>query len=108
MTALKTSGADWALESNSVFELSSRFLEADLGEEVVLLSINDGRFFSMSDSARMAWGQITSGATLSQVRAQLMEHYDVNELECLQSLDCFITALCQQGILTALTEKEAS
>lgn len=52
-------------------------LAQTLGEEVVLLDANRGVYFSLNPTGARAWQLLSEGESLDQIRAALIEEFDV-------------------------------
>lgn len=78
-------------------KLTDAFSETAIGDEIVVMSLSSGDFFSLEDTGRAIWLLIDGTRDEAGVLAALAEQYggDVDRGEVVQ----FLTALCDAGFL---------
>ncbi len=67
--------------------------------ETVLMSVESGKFFSMNTTGTAIWSLLESPSTRSQMKADLISRYAVDEETCLRELDQFLEELLQRELV---------
>lgn len=67
-------------------------------KEVVLLHLVSQKYFSLNETGARIWAGIEGGLTLEQIRAKLMEEFDVTAQAALES----VTALVEELVAAKL------
>lgn len=75
-------------------------VETMVDGEIVLMDIEDGKFFSLSGTGRRIWELIEASVPVSGIIAKLVAEYDVNEDECAQQIASLVDDLLSRGLVT--------
>jgi hypothetical protein len=83
----------------AIKKLSSRFTEAELDDEIVIMHVDTGEFFGLSDTAAAAWrlmdGQRDRAALLSALAAK----FESDEGQIALDVDEFLENLREAGLV---------
>jgi len=74
-------------------------LSRDLDGEAVLLDLGSGTYFGLNEVGTEIWQLIGSGATVAEVRAALLERFEVDEATARRDLDALVGELLERGLV---------
>jgi hypothetical protein len=75
------------------------FSETAIDDEVALLNLKDGTFFSLTGSAAAIWPLIDGTRDRAALLAELARVYDADAAEIAPDLDAFLAQLNEAGFL---------
>ena len=78
---------------------SDRFAETDVDDEIVLMRLDNGEFFSFAGTAAAAWRLIDGTRDRSALVAALSERFDGDPADIAADVDQFLAELHQMGLL---------
>lgn len=90
---------DNTLELDSIVVQSSDPLEAPLGEETVLMSIDRGNYYSISDTAGDIWGRLKTPLRIKELCAALASEYGADEAQVIADTMAFLEHLAAEGLI---------
>jgi hypothetical protein len=70
-----------------------------LQDEVIVLDLDAGRYFSLAGSGARIWQLLCEGQTPAAIVATLVREYDVTESQLQTDVDELITSLVNRGLL---------
>jgi len=77
-----------------------RVVANDLNDsETVMLDVDQGLYFGVSNVGKFIWEHLEQPQSISQLVADLMAEYDVEESKCQQEVTAFIDELVAQGLV---------
>ena len=87
-------------ESNKikVFRDNS-IISTDLGDSVVMMSIEQGEYYALNDIGSDIWHLIEEPVSIGSVCNSLLDKYDVSEEECLQGVESFFNEMNRMGLI---------
>lgn len=71
-----------------------------LGEEVVLLGLDSGTYFGLNSVGSSIWEFLGTPHTVAEIRAWLLENYQVEADECQRDLQALLGDLSNAGLIT--------
>ena len=77
-----------------------RFSESRIDDEVVLMQIDSGEFFSLSGTAAAIWELIDGTRNRATLVAELAERYDADPTHVGSDVDAFLAKLGAAGLVT--------
>ena len=80
---------------------SAAFGETEIDGEVVLLSLADGTFFSLTGTAAEIWSLIDGTHTRDALISALALRHDEVEAEIAPDVDAYLAQLIKAGFVTA-------
>lgn len=83
----------------ALIKLVDRFCETTLDDEVVVMDLASGDFFSLKDSAKTIWEHIDGARSRESLIADLARDYDILAEEIAPDVDDFLSRLCEAGLL---------
>ncbi len=80
---------------------SDRFSETAIDDEVVVMSLESGDFFSLTGTARAIWRLIDGTRDRAALLSELAQQHDCQVTEIADDVDAFLDQLNQAGLLAA-------
>lgn len=84
---------------NAVLKLDDRFTEADIEDEIVVMRLDNGEFFSLSGTGAAIWRLIDGTRDRAALIAALADEFDAEGSEIATDLDAFLIQLRDTGLL---------
>lgn len=72
---------------------------SDMGEEKVMLSVHNGKYYNLGEIGSKIWDLIDIPVTVEQLITTLMSEYDVDRIECEQQVVSFLGHLSEEGLI---------
>lgn len=76
----------------------------DFGDEVVIVNLESGRYFSCRGCAVPIWRRLSAGLTPGEIEAAITAIYDVDAATALQAIRGFATEAVTRGLLVSTPE----
>lgn len=76
-----------------------RFSETEIDEEVVVMNLDSGDFFSLTGTAREIWRLIDGSRDRAALIAALAESFDASPAQLATDLDPFLDQLHRAGLI---------
>jgi hypothetical protein len=80
-------------------KLTDRFVETAIDDEIVLMRLSDGDFFSLDETGRSIWLAIDGSRNRAAIVSKLAEAYDCSPETILADVNRFIDELVESGIV---------
>lgn len=80
---------------------SDHFSETAIDDEIVIMSLESGDFFSLTGTARSIWQLIDGTRDRAALLADLALQHDCSEAEIMADVEAFLDQLNQAGLLAA-------
>ena len=80
-------------------KLIGRFSETMVDDEVVVMDLASGDFFSLKDSAKAIWERVDGVRSRDAIVADLAREYDVVAEQIAPEIDAFLERLREAGLL---------
>lgn len=80
---------------------TDQFSETAIDDEIVVMSLDSGDFFSLTGTARATWQLIDGSRNRAALLAELAQLHGCDEAEIAGDLDGFIAQLSQAGLIGA-------
>lgn len=81
------------IELNTKIQLDPELLYSKIGDEIVLLEIESGKYFKIDSVGSQIWEIIKEPITIESICQQLVEAYDVSLEKCYKDVLPFIERL---------------
>lgn len=79
---------------------SEHILSSDIGDEFVMMSIDDGKYFSLKGPSGRIWELIESGTDIQSIHQTLTTEYDVPAAQCEKELLKLVEQLYDSNLIT--------
>lgn len=83
----------------SITKLTGNFVETDIDEEIVIMRLDNGEFFSLSDSGATIWRMIDGKRDRNALIAALINDYQADPHQIADQVDEFLLLLKDAGLL---------
>ena len=87
------------MNTDSIVTKSPDHMESDLGADLVLMTLDDGHFFSLAGTGRRAWELIGAGTRIGELADRLTCEYEVDRATCERELMTLIGDLAGRGLV---------
>jgi len=87
---------------SSLSKQPDRFSETDIDDEVVVMRVDNGDFFSLSGTAAAAWRLIDGTRDRAALLASLAAEFGTDEVEIAADVDEFLAQLKELGLIAAV------
>lgn len=87
------------LSDDSVVVSTPRLVAADVGEEVVILNMEDGLYFGLEDVSARIWKLLQEPVAVREIERVLLEEYDVEPERCHDEVLRLIADLVEQNLV---------
>ena len=90
------------LDANSVISRGAEHVETRAGDQTLMMSIQQGKYYSVDATAARIWELIEHPASISAIVEQLIAEYDVDPEECATQVRAFVGELIDNGLAVEL------
>jgi hypothetical protein len=78
---------------------AASFVQAELEEGLVILDVQNGRYYSLNETAFAIWRLLESARSVPEISGLLVEQYDVSADHCEQVTASLIADLQLKGLI---------
>lgn len=93
----------YKIEPDTLIVQTSPGVTAEMGDHLVMLSIDQGAYFDMNPTAKLIWESLASPRTLHELCMLIHDEYDVSEQQCRVSVERFIFELHKENMISFQT-----
>ncbi len=86
-------------DKNTVVQRSPHILASDLENEVVMMDVNSGAYFSMPGPAGRIWHLLESKQTIEALTQALVSEYDISYAQCEAEVLPFLNSLIERELI---------
>ncbi len=83
------------------YERAVDLLEAELGDELVALSVEDGNCFGFNSVAASVWRALQEPRSLGELKTMLLSEYEVPPDQCASELEALLGDLVEKKLVRA-------
>jgi hypothetical protein len=87
-------------------KFDNNILSDVFGEEVVLVNLDSGMYYSLRGSATQIWIRLFNQYSLIEILADLIQIYQVTENQLITDINLFVTQLLELKIIKTVTDAE--
>ena len=92
------------LKSNQKIQLKEDLITSKIGDVIVLMTIENGKYFSINEEGSQIWELIKQPTTAEQVCKELVKEYATSMEQCLNDTLPFLDKLYKGGLLVLINE----
>ena len=81
---------------------NQEMLTSNIGEEIVMMSIENSAYYGLDPIGSNIWEMLAEPIRVSDLCAQLMQRYEVNEQDCQRDVLNFLNQMRNEDLLTVL------
>ncbi|MEZ9821427.1 PqqD family protein [Shewanella sp. 10N.286.45.A1] len=84
-----------------LFSQNSALSCAPMGEELVMMDVEQGQYFGLNPIACAIWQLLETPRNIDDLVAALMQQFEVSEAQCRQDTEVFIKELMDKEFIKA-------
>ncbi|UIP07229.1 PqqD family protein [Erythrobacter sp. SDW2] len=84
---------------SAIEKCTSAFIETTVDDEVVIVSLDEGKFFSLRDTGLAIWSKIDGIRDREQILAELQQEFDAPDDLLARDLDAFLAEVRSAGFI---------
>lgn len=88
-----------ALNQKDTIQLEPSLLYSKIGDEIVLLTIESGKYFKVDAVGSRIWEMIKEPMTIENLCQALTGEYDISSEECLKDITLFLERLQEDNLI---------
>jgi hypothetical protein len=93
------------LSLESVVQRSSDVIAAEADKDLVMVSINNGSYYAVSEVAREIWESIEKPKRINEIVEDLCDLYDIDRGVCEEQTLTFLHSLLNERLLLVANEQ---
>lgn len=82
---------------------STQILASNIGDEIVMMSIDEGKYFSLKGPSGRLWELLQEGTDIKSIHIALMSEYDVSSQQCEDEIFALINKLLDNRLIFVQT-----
>lgn len=86
----------------TVLTRSSGLVSSEIDEDIVLMSVETGRYYSISNVGASIWNLLAEPLSVYEICQGLMSEYEIDPVRCKDEVLVFIRQLKDEGIVASL------
>src|SRR5512139_720243 len=98
----KDSIGSMEIASASTYKAPDNYSWRDVNNELVVLNLQSGEYFTFNNVGRLIWLSVNDGKTVDEVTRSVMEQYATTEEKAVADVKAFIGNLLSEGLLIPL------
>jgi hypothetical protein len=87
------------INAAGAYRIPENYSWRDLNNELVILNLDSGEYFTFNDIGRVIWLSINDGKDVEGISKIIIEEYSVSRDEALSDIHMFISGLVSEGLL---------
>jgi len=84
----------------SSYKLSEDVTWRDVDEEMIVLHLPTGKYYTFNNTGHLAWQQLAEGKDTSEITFQIMEKYEIDKETATKDLQAFISGLVEHKLIS--------
>lgn len=84
---------------DTIVTAARRQISADLGGEILILSLDSGSYFLLSGAGVRVWESLGEPKSVAEIERTLLDTFDVDPERCRQDLDHLLRGLAERGLV---------
>lgn len=84
----------------SSYTLSDDVTWRDVDEEMIVLHLPTGKYYTFNNTGHLVWQQLAAGKDSSDITLQIMDKYEVDEETAVRDLNTFIKGLIEHNLIS--------
>lgn len=85
-----------------LFQRVPNVLAADMSGETVMMSVESGQYFGLTEVGSVIWEMLESPTSLDQIVERLCSKYEIAEKTCRDDAEAFLSKLLSNGLAKSL------
>ncbi|MCL7488337.1 MAG: PqqD family protein [Desulfobulbaceae bacterium] len=84
----------------SCYNLSDEVTWRDVDEEMIVLHLPTGKYYTFNNTGHLVWQQLAEGKDTSEITSQIMDKYEVDRETAIRDLSAFISGLKEHNLIS--------
>ena len=84
---------------NTKFERNNDIISSEMGGETVMMSIENGKYFSVNPVGSRIWELLHSPQTVAQLVDTLLDEYEIDRATCEKEVINFLTHMESENVV---------
>jgi hypothetical protein len=93
------------LDLNTILTKREHNPSQEIDNELVMISIHTGRYYSMNALAKQIWHWLDQPISAAQICQLVLAEYEIDSTKCQQDVLSFLQDLCDQGLIIPASEQ---
>jgi hypothetical protein len=85
--------------AKTTYKRAIELMEAEVGDELVALDVQEGACFGFNPVAASVWRSLSAPKTFDQLRQELLDEFDVSAEQCAGELKELLDDLTAKGLV---------
>ena len=86
-------------EPNPKVTLSADAIAQRIGDEMVVVHLRTNQIYSLNSTATRVWDLLVSGLSVSEIKAQIVDEYEIGEAELEREISNLINEMSRGSLL---------
>lgn len=83
----------------STYKAPDNYSWRDVNNELVVLNLQSGEYFTFNNVGRLIWLAVNDGKTVDEITRSVVEQYTATEDKAVTDVKAFISNLLSEGLL---------
>ena len=88
----------------STYTVSDDVTWRDVDEEMIVLHLPTGKYYTFNNTGHLAWKQLAEGKDTAEITLQIMDTYEIDKETAGRDLATFIAGLVEHNLVSKNTE----
>jgi len=84
----------------SFYNLSEDVTWRDVDEEMIVLHLPTGKYYTFNNTGHLVWQQLAEGKDTSEITSQIMDKYEVDRETASRDVAVFINGLKEHSLIS--------
>ncbi len=87
------------ISSDTTFKTSENIAWRNVNEEVVILNLKSGEYFTLNDVGQFVWLAVADQKNMEEIRQKVVDAFDVSPKKASEDIEEFISRMLDEGLL---------
>ncbi|MHC4456584.1 MAG: PqqD family protein [Planctomycetota bacterium] len=87
------------ISSDTTFKTSENIAWRNVNEEVVILHLKSGEYFTLNDVGQFIWLAVADQKNMGEIRQKVVDAFDISPEKASEDIDEFISRMLDEGLL---------
>ena len=83
---------------DTVIARGTKHVETRMGDETVMMSIEQGKYFAVGSTAQRIWECLAQPTTITAIVDRLIDEYEIERTQCMSEVTVFVAHLMDNGL----------
>lgn len=85
--------------TNMIYQRNSETISGRLHDELVMMDIQKGKYFSLNQVATQIWDLLEKPTSLDEICNTLMAEYDIKAEQCISNVQSYLNEMQKLGLV---------